>query len=188
MIKIVGSANRSFIFPAGLQTAFEFYTDMERTLTLIPHVTLMEKYQPNKYRMLYSTKELGNYRVRIFCNLETHPDHNGKSLRVMPLEGAPIVKNKIGMYSLTAQGLYSSVSKFKSRGLQTEIEYSLKLTAELPIPLRIRFMPIKLLNDIAHSITQWRMDEIVEGFVKRSLKMYREMTASGQDIVTNNQI
>ena len=128
--------------------------------------------------MLYSTIELGIYRVRIYCNLQTDLDHEKMVLRVIPLEDAPTVKNKISMYSLTAQGVYSSESTFKPYHDQTEIVYQINLKAELPIPFAIRFMPKKLLNEIAQGITQRRITEIADGFIQRSLGAYQEMSTA----------
>ena len=172
MIYITGSVERSFIFPANRQTAFDFYADMSRVLEMIPHISLMEMYADDKFRMLYSTTELGLYRVRMVCNLQTDLDYENWVLRILPLEGAPTIKNKISMYALSAQGQYSSESIFKPQGDQTEIEYRLRLQAELPVPFGIRFMPNRLLNDIAQGITQWRITEIAEGFIKRSLEVF----------------
>jgi hypothetical protein len=53
------------------------------------------------------------------------------------------------------------------------VEYRFHLNAELPVPVGIRFMPEPVLNGIASSITQWRIDEIVDGFIQRSLDSYR---------------
>ena len=175
MINISGSVKRSYIFPASPEIAFEFYADLERTFRFIPHITLKEKGEQGHYRMLYDTVELGVYRVKIYCDLETNLDRDQMALYIQPTENVRIVKNKIGMYSLTAQGEYSSKSLFLPHQDQTEIEYQFRLHAELPLPFGARFMPKKLLNDISESITTLRMQEIADGFIQTSLRAFDEL-------------
>jgi hypothetical protein len=82
------------------------------------------------------------------------------------------MKGEVGLYSLVSQGEYTSSSKFVSQGDQTLIEYQFGLKAELPIPLGLRLVPKSVLDGIASSLTKWRIDEIAEGFINRSLEAF----------------
>ena len=173
MINIGGSVHRSFVFPADTQTAFRYYANMRHTLNMIPHISIHEHWDEHKYRMLYSTTELGIYRVRIFCNIQTQLDQDRGVMHVYPLEEGTVIKSKVGVYSLSAQGEYSSTSTFYEIDAgKTEIDYRLNLHAQLPIPLGLRLMPSRLLNEIAQSITQWRIEEIANGFIERSMSAF----------------
>ena len=123
--------------------------------------------------MLYRTTELGIYRVRVICDMAAQIDRDAGVLRIQPLDGHPPVKSKAGMYSLSGQGFFRSVSIFHPQDEFTEIDYSLKLSATLPIPIGLRFMPVGLVNEIARNIVQWRITEIVGKFIDRSLHTYK---------------
>ena len=94
MIKIAGSIHRSFIFPAELPLAFAYYSDLGRILTYLPHIFLVRAYAYNQFRMLYSTTELGAYRIRIFCDLQSRLEGKGQTLFITPLDIAPPVREE----------------------------------------------------------------------------------------------
>ncbi len=173
MIKIAGSIHRSFSFPADKDVAFNYYCDIPRTLSFLRHIELLNRFDDTTYRLVYATSELGIYRVRVFCDIQTEIDRQSWALRIFPFEGISEIRSKSGMYSLSGQGVYTSESIFKEDGAHTEIEYKLKLSATLPVPLGLRFMPTKLINQIAREITKWRMQEIVDGFIERSLSVFQ---------------
>lgn len=167
MIEVAGSASCSFVFPAELPIAYAFYGDVGRLLNYLPHICLVRAYGPDRFRLLYSSLELGSYRIRIYADVQTTLEE-GWVLRVHPLEGYTPVAAQAGMRATTAQGRFSSCSVFRGASGETAIEYSLKLYARLPSPLGLRFMPGAMVDRIAKSITNMRIREITEGFVERS--------------------
>ncbi len=167
MIKITGSALRSFTFPTELPMAYAYYADVGRLLSYLPHIFLVRAYGPDRFRLLYSTTELGTYHVRIFADVQTVLEE-GWVVRVRPMEGVPPVKTDAGFKSSTAQGYFTSQSIFHDNGDKTQIKYGLQLQAELPTPLGFRFMPGMMVDRIAKSITNMRIREIADGFVERS--------------------
>jgi hypothetical protein len=173
MITIAGSVERSFIFPAPVDEAFEFYADLNRTLSFLTHISLVERRSDLRFRMLYHTLELGIYRVHLYCDIQSTLDRNNRILHIQPdLQPLP-VKQEFGLDHLKAQGYYSSKSIFHSSDNQTCIDYRLNLDATMPIPFGARVIPESVLNSIAHNITQWRIHEIVEGFIHHSIQAYR---------------
>ena len=185
MIKIAGSVHRSFIFPADLPTAFAFYGDMSRSLHYPPHISLLHRYDEHTYRMLYSTTELGIYRVRVICDLQVQLDRAGRALRIRSLDPVTPVKSEAGMYSLSGYGQFESESLFTEEDLDAEnlpagqhtcIEYRLKLSAGLPVPLGLRLVPVRVIQGIANSIVDWRMAETAEGFIERSIQAFEART------------
>jgi hypothetical protein len=167
MIKVSGSARRSFVFPAALPLAYAYYADIGRVLSYLPHICLVRAYSPDRLRLLYRSTELGIYHVRIFADVKTSLT-DGRILSIHPMDDIPPVKAAADIHSMAAQGCYSSKSVFHAEGSQTRIEYHLQLQANLPTPLGLHFMPSLVVNRIAGSITRMRIREIVEGFIDRS--------------------
>jgi hypothetical protein len=167
MIKVTGSADRSFTFPGELPVAYAYYADVGRVLSYLPHICLVQAYGPDSFRLLYSTTELGTYHIRIFADVQTTLGE-GWVVRVRPLEGVRPVKTQAGLRSSTTQGYFSSQSVFQDNGDKTQIKYSLQLQADLPTPLGFRLMPGAMVDRIARSITNMRIREIADGFVERS--------------------
>jgi hypothetical protein len=174
MIKISGSVRRTFTFPAKLPEALAFYADFDRTLHYLSHISIVRRYAAGQYRLLYETTELGIYHVRIFCDIATQIDQEGRIVRVQPLTDAPQVSLDAGMYALTGQGTFKSESRFEDHGDQTQIEYQLQLDAVLQTPISLRFMPKNFVTDIAQNVTDWRFIETVEGFIERSIDSYKQ--------------
>ncbi len=172
MIEISGSVRKSFIFPAELPLTFAYYSDLGRVLTYLPHISLVRAYSYNRFRVLYATTELSTYRIRIFCDLQADVDTRERALLIRPFDIVPPVKAQAGLRSATAQGYYTSRSVFSPYGDQTRIEYDLQLYAHLPTPLGLRFMPTGVVNRLAQNITRWRIREIAEGFIERSIDAF----------------
>jgi hypothetical protein len=174
MINIVGSTSLIFGFPADLPISFKYYSDLSRILHYLPHISILKKHTDDQYRMLYETTELGIYRVKVFCDIQVKSEWDTHTLSIRPLNNSvKPVKSHAGLYSLTGQGYYSSQTKFQAHGNQTKIDFSLKLQSELPVPLSLRLMPENLLNNIAGSITNWRIREIADGFIEKSIATYQ---------------
>ena len=148
MINISGSVSRSFIFPSDFDTAFDFYSNLQRTFSFLDHISILEQYSPGEYRMLYHATELGIYHVRVFCDIQTETDRRSGVLQITPLESYPPIASKAGLYSLSSQGIYSSESIFSIQAEGTEIKYKLSMHASLPVPLGLRFMPVGVINEI----------------------------------------
>jgi hypothetical protein len=172
MIRIEGSTRRSFLFPANLPTAYAYYSDVSRLLHYLPHISLVRDYGGNSFRMLYSTTELGLYRIGIFWDVQTTLDDRGGVIRVEPLNRIEPVESQVGLHSSTAQGAFSSQSVFHVTGDQTKIEYSIQLHAQLPTPLGLDFMPGVMVDRVAKSITNRRIREIAQGFIERSVAAF----------------
>jgi hypothetical protein len=180
MIRIAGSVRRSFLFPADLPAACAYFGDFNRIAGYLPHIGLVKAYAPTHFRMLYHTTELGVYRVRIYCDLEARFDEKKHILYVAPLNGRPPVKSRVTINSLTAQGMYMSESAFRAAGGHTRVDYHLVLKARLPKPLGLKLIPDGILERIAHNITMWRIHEIADGFVERSINEFERGKRRGR--------
>lgn len=178
MIKISGSTQRVFTFPADLDSAMAFFGDFNRILHYLPHITLANKYSERSYRVLYSSKELGLYRVNIYCDLAAELIPDQYIIRFMPMqEGFEPLRAKAGIYSIVSRGNYSSFSRFIPAGGETHIEYELSLEAEMPVPLGVQFMGDGIIERLAQNIMQGRMQQIIDGFISRSTRAYRLMSS-----------
>jgi hypothetical protein len=174
MIRVTGSARRTFTFPADLPTAFAYYGDVGRILTYLPYIFLVQAYAVDQFRMLYSTIELGVYHIRIFCDLRTTLDVNGgrRAIHINPLRDVTPVPPKASFNASVGQGFYSSSSVFHDTGDKTRVDYSMTLQARLPTPLGLRLMPASVVDTIAGNITNARIHEIAGGFIQRSIDAF----------------
>lgn len=172
MIQISGSANRSFLFPARLAETFAYYEDIPRSLSFLPHISIVSCQAADQYRLLYSALESGIYRVNIFCDVRTTADQNKHSLRISPSNGMTPVKNKASLHSMTCQGSYMSEILFSEMKEQTRIAFRMELKASFPAPFALRFVPGALVNIRANRILQHRMEEITNRFIEQSIQEY----------------
>ncbi len=174
MIAIQGAVHRSFTFPADLPAAHAYFSDFRRLLNLLPHIRLVKTHGPDQFRVLYHTVEIGVYDVRLYCDLQARLDRARSVLRVGPLSGIAPVKPRVTLTSLTAQGVYQSTSSFLDGGASTQVEYHLELHARLPKPIGLNLMSDRALERIAHSIVMWRIHEIADGFIERSIDDFKK--------------
>jgi hypothetical protein len=170
MITVSGAVSRSYLFPADPATALMFYSNVERTLRYLSHISLLTNSMSEKHRLEFHSIELGFYQVRIICDVKYISDPKRMILTVQPVEPTSKAPPNAGLYSTSNQGIYASQSSFVKEGNQTRIYYSIRISASLPVPLGLRLMPLSVVNTLARAITKTRMEEIVEGLIRKSLR------------------
>ena len=175
MIRLVGTAKRSFQFPSDIQTAMQFYADMGGLFKYLPHITLIKTYSKSKFRVLYSSTELSIYRIQLYCDLQVTRDEENAFIEVGMLEGKKPIKPKAGMHSSRAMAKFKSTSEFKSEGERTRIYYHLNLEGELPKPRAFNLVPDSITDHIAESIAKRRIFEIADGFITGSLHEFSKI-------------
>jgi hypothetical protein len=173
VITLNGSTQRQFVFPDALAAATRYYRNFDAIFDLLPHISLVQKYSPNRYRALYHTIELGVYRVKIYCDLQVHFDEASQTLNVTPLIGPTPVRQYVSVQALVAQGQFTSQSVLVACGDETRIDYRLRIAAALPKPFGLSLVPDGVMNQITRSIADWRIHEIAGGFIDRSIAAYR---------------
>ncbi len=183
MIQLAGSIKRTFVFPANLNTAQLFYSQLHHIIQFMPHINLVETYDTHKIRVMYKTKELGAYTIRVFCDLESFIEPDTQILHLVPLTTYPPIEAKAAAASTTGQGVFSLQAQFFNMNDQkTRIEYQLQLEASLYRPLGMRLMPKRIVNRIAKNITNSRIREIADGFIQTSIAAYPEWLLENQPI------
>ncbi|MBP7689655.1 MAG: hypothetical protein KA765_17190, partial [Thermoflexales bacterium] len=55
VITLNGSTQRQFVFPGPLAAATRYYRDFDAIFDFLPHISLVQKFGPNRYRALYHT-------------------------------------------------------------------------------------------------------------------------------------
>jgi hypothetical protein len=176
MIQITGSIKRAFIFPAVPKITLSYYSELSRIVQHLPHITLVHAYTPRQIRVLYETVELGSYSIRIYADLESQTDWDNGFLHVNPveIETAVPVRPEVTMRQSTGHGYFAIDSQFFDLGEQTRIESVIKLHAQLQRPLGMKLMPKRVVNRIARGITDGRIREIADGFIKQSIDAFPE--------------
>lgn len=173
-IEIDGFVRRSFTFPANLNVAFDHFRELSTIVEWLPHITMVECYDGGKCRLLYHSVELSLYEINIYCDLDSEVDDQAKILRLRPVHSEKTIKPQANLHALTVQGYYASESVFTAEGGQTRIDYQLNLRARLPVPTAARLMPASVLDMIARNVMNKRIDEIVSGFINRSIQEYQK--------------
>ena len=169
MIRLAGTAKRSFLFPSDLDTAMNFYADMGELFKYLPHITLIKTFSNTQFRVLYSSTELSIYRIQLYCDLEVKSDRENFLIEVGTLYGKKTIKPKAGMHSSRGTANFISTSKFKREGDQTRIYYHLTLSGGLPKPKAFSLVPDSITDHIAENIAKRRIFEIADGFIIGSL-------------------
>jgi hypothetical protein len=184
MINLTGSIKRAFVFPAIPTVALSYYSDLSRVADFLPHITLVHAYAHNQIRMLYETVELGAYTIQIYSDLESSVDWENFLLTVYPvtIPSAPPIQAETTVRQATGSGLFAIDTQFFDLGTQTRIEYTIRLKAELERPLGMRLMPKRVVKRIAQSITDERVKEIADGFIKHSVEAFPDWEATQQSV------
>lgn len=177
MISLDGSIQRRFFFPADPKTTLAFFSDLNRIIYYLPHITVVDEYSDSQLRIRYQTVELGAYTINIFCDLACKVDPEKLEILVHPLEGKKAVESDSTLNATTAQGSYRSLARLSSENGGTGILFDLQFGAKLPRPRGLRMMPKRVVDRIALSISEGRLEEMAEGFMANALEAFPEWGA-----------
>ncbi len=180
MIKLAGTARRSFTFPADLVTTYAYYGDLQHVLKYLPHITVVKQHADDHFRVLYSSNELGAYTIRVFCDMRATLDGGRRLIRIVPEEGLPPIHPAASFYATSGRGYFSMESLFTEAGNSTEINFTLQLEARLPMPRGMRFVLGGIVDRVARSITDNRMNEIIDGFVQQTTSAFPDWAGYSQ--------
>jgi hypothetical protein len=172
MIPMAGSAERSFLFPAELPAAFAFLGDVKRSVACLPYISIADSYSEDQFRLHYRALEAGFYWVDIFCDVQVIREESPCTLTIRTLAGRPPVKSAARWNAMTCQGTYESKSLFSQVGDNTRVDFSIRLAANLPVPVTLRLVPPALVSKSTHNILQLRIEEVSSGFIDRSIRAY----------------
>ena len=169
---MAASAERSFLFPAELPEAYAFLSDVKRSFTFLPYISLATGYSASQYRLHYRALEAGFYWVDIFCDVQVIDKDSPYTLSILPLAGKPPVKSVAHWNTMTCQGTYESRTTFHPVGENTRVDFSIRLAATLPVPVTLRLVPPAIVSGATHNILQLRIEEVIGGFIERSIRAY----------------
>ena len=172
MIKLNGAAQREFQFAADTTTAMQYFGVLNQMIQHLPHIEILEEYSLNQVRVCYSTLELGAYTINVITDLECQIDRDNLSILIRPLKGKEPVKGEASLNSTIGYGYFTSVAYLEDCGDETGIDFRLKMAANLPRPRGLRMMPGRVVNRIASSISQGRVNEIMDGFMTNALESF----------------
>lgn len=172
MIKIAGAVKMSFIFPASLPVTYAYYSDLNTILHYLPHISVVNAYADDHFRMLYSSTEFGGYQMDIYCDIRSMLEGGRRMIHIVPEESLPPIEAKAGLNSSMARGYFTSRSFFFDEGAETRVEYEIQLKADLPTPMGMRLIPGRVHNQIAKTVARHRMREVAEGFIDRSAEAF----------------
>jgi hypothetical protein len=170
MITILGRGQMTFLLPTAVDTAFNFYQDVNRILPYLPRIRFVQGYGAQHLRVCYTSRELNIYDVEIYCDVQAEANRENHTIRLSPRQAGLPVKARSSFHATSAYGRYTSTSIFHPEGSQTRLEYHLELSAELPKPWAIKFVPDSMMDAIANSITNHRIQEIATGFITHSAR------------------
>jgi hypothetical protein len=179
MIKISGSIHRSFIFPAPPPVTLAYFSEITQVARFMPHISLVHIYAPNQIRAMYETVELGAYTIRIFTDLEGRIDGQTKKISVYPVRIATAVpvQPEASLRETVGHGLFAIDAQLFDLQEQTRLEASLRLQASLERPSGMNLMPGRVVNRIAQGITDHRIREMADGFIRAAIEGFTEWQA-----------
>ncbi len=182
MIKLNGAAQREFQFATDVNTAMQFFGVLSQMVHYLPHIELLEEYNASQVRVRYSSLELGAYKINIITDLECVVDTGNNTILIRPLKGKEPVKGEASLNSTVGYGYFTSSAYLEDIEGSTYIDFRLKMAANLPRPRGLRMMPGRVVSRIASSISQGRVNEIMDGFMADAIESFPAWLAEQEQV------
>ncbi|MFN2134357.1 MAG: hypothetical protein ACK2UK_00270 [Candidatus Promineifilaceae bacterium] len=177
MIKLNGAAQREFCFGANAASALAYFGSLSSMIQHLPHIELLEEFSSSEVRVRYSSLELGAYTITVITDLVSEMDEDNLAITIRPLDGREAVKSEATLNSTIGYGYFASAAYLEDAGDKTLIDFRLKIAATLPRPRGLRMMPGRVVSRIASSISQGRVNEIIDGFMANAIEAYPQWLA-----------
>lgn len=172
MITLDGTIQRRFFFPADPQSTLHYFGDLGRIVFFLPHIQLTQIFNDCSIRVRYESVELGAYTINVYCDLTCEIAPDSMSIRVKPFHGAAPFEPESTLNTTTGHGLFTSEATLFAMGEGTGIDFCFRFQSRLPRPRGLRMMPKRVVDRIADSVSQGRMEEMIEGFMASALDMF----------------
>ncbi|MEZ4515838.1 MAG: hypothetical protein R3C44_03020 [Chloroflexota bacterium] len=180
MIKLDGTIQRRFFFPSDSQTTLLYFSELGRIIYFLPHISVVDTLDKDHIRIHYQTVELGAYTINVYCDLGCEAFPEEMSIKVGPFEVDEVIKPEATLNSTSGYGYFSSQALLEDEGDGTGIDFQFRFQAKLPRPRGLRMMPRRVVDRIAMSISQGRMEEMIEGFMESALAAFPEWLESNK--------
>lgn len=187
MITLDGTIERSFFFPSDPQSTLRYFGDLGRVIHFLPHISVVESFNSDSIRIQFQTVELGAYTIKVFCDLTCEIAPETMSIRVLPYRGIAPPKSEATLNTTCGYGIFTSDAVLFAEKDGTGIDFRFRFQAMLPRPRGLRMMPKRVVDRIAVSVSQGRLEEMVEGFMVTALETFpswfenqRTLTAEAQ--------
>lgn len=180
MITLDGTIQRRFFFPSDSQTTLLYLSDLDRVIYFLPHINIVEAFDSDNIRIRFQTVELGAYTINVYCDLCLEALPELLTIKVGPFEAAEVIEANSTLNSTTAHGYFTSVALLFDEEDGTGIDFQFRFQAQLPRPRGLRMMPKRVVDRIAVSISQGRLEEMIEGFMASAMDMFPDWLAENQ--------
>ncbi len=174
MITLDGTIKRRFFFPSDSQTTLLYFGDLSRVIYFLPHISIVETFDSDSIRIRFQTVELGAYTINVYCDLGLERLPETMSIKVGPLEGTAPIESESTLNSTTGYGYFTSEALLFDEDDGTGIDFQFRFQSKLPRPRGLRMMPKRVVDRIAMSISQGRLEEMIEGFMSSAMETFPE--------------
>jgi hypothetical protein len=161
IVQLGGQAIHTFRFAAPPEMAYQYFCDVPAVFSLLPDALQVAPYATDRYRLVVgATDGHGHTMAGIFDLLAIHEP--GQAIRIVPDEDGPPIK----MPGLIFSGYLAAQAIFHPAEHGTDVEYTVDIEMDIPVPSMLRLMPHGLLQGLGEKGMEYKMTHMITGFTR----------------------
>jgi hypothetical protein len=160
-VQLCGQAVHVFRFAATPDFAYQYFCDVPAVFSLLPDALGIQPYGPDRYRLIVGASDgHGHTMAAIFDLLAIHEP--GVALRVVPDDSGPPVT----LPGLVFSGSLAAEAIFSPERNGTNVEYTVDIEMDVPIPQVLRLMPQRVLQNLGERGMEYKITQMITGFTR----------------------
>ncbi|MEI7643132.1 MAG: DUF1997 domain-containing protein [Chloroflexales bacterium] len=161
-VQLGGQAVHLFRFAAPVDLAYEYFCDVPAVFSLLPDALNVHTYATDRYRLIVgATDGHGHTMAGVFDLQAIHEP--GQAIHMVPDKNGP----PISMPGIVFSGTLVAKAVFSPELTGTNVEYTVEIEMDIPIPHLLHLMPLSVLQNIGARGMEYKMTQMITGFTRR---------------------
>jgi hypothetical protein len=160
-IEVGGRIGHLFQFPVTRQVAYDYFADIGAIFTMLPDVQEVLEFGNGRYRIIVGAADGHGHSMTALFDIEAIGEP-GAAIYVQPFAGAPAWKGR----GLSFRGDLWAEALFSDRSPGANVQYSVEMLLNIPLPPVFQLMPRAILQTISDTAVALKMRQMISGFVR----------------------
>lgn len=161
LIELEGQAVYVFQFPSPTDFVFEYFCDIPAVFRLLPDTLDVQTYGPDRYRLVVGATDGHGHSMSAIFDLAAYLQP-GRLIQVVPANDGPLTR----IPGLVFHGNLWAEAIFEPRDYGSQVEYTVTIDLDIPIPGVLSLMPFQFLQNLGEKAMAFKMTQMINGFAR----------------------
>jgi hypothetical protein len=160
-IELGGEAVYHFKLAAPLELAYEYFCDIPAVLRMLPDTLDVRPYAHDRFRLMVGATDGHGHSMAAVFDLAVRLAP-GEAIWLEPASDGPTLRQNGSTFS----GALWAEAIFQPSRMGADVEYSVAIEMNIPIPGVLRLMPQSFLQSLGEKTMAFKMGQMIDGLAR----------------------